>query len=125
MEDVLQRSEMQFDQFTIALLIRRPEAPRLDEKTESALQDAHLAYLAKLHDEGYLLAAGPLLGVLDREFRGLSILKADPEKTRVLTQQDPAVQAGIFSVKVMPWIVPSGAITFSHTCFPRSAAEVP
>ncbi len=125
MEDVLQRSEIQFDQFTIALLIRRPEAPRLDEKTENSFQDAHLAYLAKLHDEGYLLAAGPLLGALDREFRGLSILKADPEKTRVLTQQDPAVQAGIFSVKVMPWIVPGGAITFSHTRFPRSSAEVP
>ncbi len=111
---------MQFDRFSVTLLIQRPDAPQLDEKAAAALQDAHMAYLADLHEAGYLLAAGPLL---DNEFRGLSILNVDPERARELKEQDPAVRAGRFSVKVISWMVPSGAIGFSRTRFPRSMAE--
>jgi uncharacterized protein len=114
---------MQFDQFTIALLIRRPDAPQLDEAEEAVLQDAHMAFLADLHEAGYLLAAGPLPGPEDREFRGLSILNVDPERARQLNEQDPAVKAGKFSVQVMPWIVPAGAMHFTSATFPRSMAE--
>jgi hypothetical protein len=32
-------------------------------------------------------------------------------RARALTEQDPAVQARRFSVKVMPWIVPRGAMS--------------
>ena len=115
---------MQFDQFTIVLLIRRPDAPQLDEAAEAALQDAHMAFLADLHKAGYLLAAGPLPGPEDRQFRGLSILNVDPERARQLKEQDPAVKAGWFSVQVMPWIVPAGAMHFTPAHFPRSMAEV-
>jgi uncharacterized protein YciI len=111
---------VKFDRFTIALLILRPDAPELDDEAAAALQDAHLAHLADLHDAGHLLAAGPLA---DDTLRGLSILNVDPERARELKEQDPAVQAGRFSVKVMPWLVPAGAIAFSQTRFPRSAAE--
>ncbi len=66
---------MDFDRFTIGLLILRTDAPKLSEEEENALQDAHMAHLAKLHDEGILLAAGPLLGSSDRDLRGLEIYK--------------------------------------------------
>jgi uncharacterized protein YciI len=113
---------MKFDQFTITLLILRPDAPKLDEKSASALQDAHMAHLAKLHESGLLLASGPLEG-MDDEFRGLSILKVDPETALKLKQEDPAVRAGRFSVKAFRWMVPGGAMAFSPTRFPRSMAE--
>jgi uncharacterized protein YciI len=113
---------MHLDRFTIALLILRPDAPQLDDEAASALQDAHMAHLADLHEAGYLLAAGPLVG--DDTFRGLSILTVGPEEARRLKEQDPAVRAGRFSVKILPWIVPGGAISFSPTRFPRSVAEV-
>ncbi|MGI8552206.1 MAG: YciI family protein [Dehalococcoidia bacterium] len=112
---------MQFDQFSIALLILRPDAPQLDDAAEAALQDAHMTHLADLHEAGYLLAAGPLLG--DGTFRGLSILNVGSEQARVLKEADPAVRAGRYSVKVLPWAVPGGAITFSPAHFPRSVAE--
>src|SRR5438552_4048022 len=83
---------MQFDQFTIALLILRPEAPELDDAAADALQDAHLAHLAELHEQGHLLAAGPLLG--DDVYRGLSILNVPPEEARGLKEADPALRAG-------------------------------
>jgi len=111
---------LDFDRFTIVLLILRPDAPQLDEEAADALQDAHMAYLAELHEAGYLLAAGPLS---DETFRGLSILNVPPERARELKEQDPAVRAGRFSVEVIPWMVPAGAISFSPTRFPRSMAE--
>ena len=111
---------MQFDRFTIVLLILRPDAPQLDDDAAAALQDAHLAHLAALHEAGHLLAAGPLS---DEKLHGLCILNVDPERARELSEQDPAVRAGRFSVKVIPWMVPGGAVAFSPTRFPRSAAE--
>jgi uncharacterized protein len=110
-----------FDHLTITLLILRPDAPNLDEEAANALQDAHMSHLADLHEAGHLLAAGPLS---DEKFRGLSIMRVDPERARELKEQDPAVQAGRFSVRVIPWMVPAGAMTFSPTRFPRSLAEV-
>jgi uncharacterized protein len=112
---------VQFDHFTITLLLLRPDAPQLSEAAENALQDAHMAHLAALHEAGWLLAAGPLLG--DERFRGLSILNVDPERARELKEADPAVRAGRFAVKVLPWMVPVGAMTFSPTHFPHSIAE--
>jgi uncharacterized protein YciI len=115
---------MEFDRFTVALLILRPDATELDEQAENALQDAHMAFLADLHKAGYLLAAGPLLGPDDREFRGVSILNVDPERALALKQDDPAVRAGRYTIKVFPWIVPAGAISFTPTHFPRSMSEI-
>jgi uncharacterized protein YciI len=115
---------VEFDRFSIALLMLRPDAPELDEQEEAALQDAHMAHLADLHEAGYLLAAGPLaFGDPEEAFSGLSILNVEPERARGLKEDDPAVRAGLFSVKVLPWLVPAGAISFSRTRFPRSAAE--
>jgi uncharacterized protein YciI len=112
---------LQFDHFTIALLLLRPDAPVLDDEAAGALQNAHMAHLADLHEAGHLLAAGPLDG---EEFRGLSILNVAPERALELKEQDPAVRLGRFSVKVMPWVVPAGAMSFSPIRFPRSTAEV-
>jgi len=113
-------SRLEFDRYTIALLILQPDAPQLDEEAAAALQDAHLAHLADLHEAGHLLAAGPLS---DEKFRGLSILNVDPERARELKEKDPAVEIGRFSVKVIPWMLPAGAISFSRTRFPRSVAD--
>jgi uncharacterized protein YciI len=111
---------VEFDSYTIVLLTLRPDAPELDDEATAALQDAHMAHIADLHEAGYLLAAGPLS---DEKFRGLSILNVDPERARELKEQDPAVQIGRLAVKAIPWIVPAGAISFARIRFPRSVAE--
>jgi len=113
---------MDFDRLTITLLELRGDAPELTPEQEDALQDAHMAHLADLHEAGHLLAAGPLL---DRHspFRGLSILSVGVEEARALKERDPAVQAGKYRIVALPWMVPAGAMTFSPTTFPRSASE--
>ena len=113
---------MEFDRFTIALLVLRPDAPQLAEPEEAALQDAHMAHLADLHEAGHLLAAGPLIGP-DQAFRGLSITKGNPEGVRRLKEADPAVMADRYSVTILTRLVPGGAISFAPADFPRSMAE--
>jgi uncharacterized protein YciI len=109
--------ELRFDEFSISLLVTGP-TPNNDR-----LQDAHLAHLARLHEAGSLLAAGPL-GDPAGELRGLSILNVPPDEARRLKEEDEAVRAGVFSVRVMPWRIPAGAVSFSRTFFPRSTRDV-
>jgi uncharacterized protein YciI len=112
---------MEFDLFTVSLLVLRDDAPELDEEAANALQDAHLDHLANLHEQGHLVAAGPLG---HDKIRGLSILTVPPDEARALKEADPAVQAGRFEVVVVPWQVPAGAVHFTPTRFPHSLADV-
>jgi uncharacterized protein YciI len=112
---------MEFDTFSVSLLMLRDDAPVLDEEAAEALQDAHLDHLATLHEKGHLVAAGPLG---HPRIRGLSILTVPPDEARVLKEADPAVRAGRFEVVVMPWQVPKGALHFTPTRFPHSIADV-
>jgi uncharacterized protein len=108
---------MEFDEFTIALLVSGP-TPNSD-----ALQDTHLAHLASLHDAGSLLAAGPLSDPAG-ELRGLSILNVGVDEARRLKEADEAVRAGVFTVRLLPWRIPTGAMSFAPTFFPRSMRDV-
>jgi uncharacterized protein len=114
---------MEFDRFTIALLVTNPDAPELGDEEAAALQDAHLDHLATLHEAGHVLAAGPLRDP-GGELRGLAILGGDAERARELSEQDPAVRAGVFLLRTVPWQVPAGAAHFTPTRFPHSVADV-
>jgi hypothetical protein len=115
---------MQFDRFTIVLLYRNDDGPDLTDDERDALQDAHLNHLATLHEAGALIAAGPTaIGNPDEALRGVSVLNVGVEEARALKETDPAVQAGVFSIKCLPWMVPAGAVSYSATRFPHSWAE--
>lgn len=111
---------MRLDSYTVTLLVARDDAPVLSDAEADALQDAHMRHLADLHEAGHLLAAGPLA---HERFRGLSILRVDPEQARALKLADPAVRAGLYDVVAMPWRVPSGLVSFTPGRIPRSVAE--
>lgn len=111
---------MEFAQYTIGLLMRRDDAPALDDDAAAAVQDDHLAHLADLHASGDLLAAGPLM---DAYRRGLLVFRTDADRAQDLMRADPAVRAGRFDVVVMPWMVPSGLVAFTPGRLPRSMAE--
>jgi len=86
-----------------ALLVLRPDAAEMDDAAATALQDAHMAHLADLHDAGYLVAAGP-------PARSTGARVSRPEhphgrpgaRAKALKEQDPAVLAGRFSVQFIP-----------------------
>jgi len=112
--------EIRLDRFTVVLLSLRPDAPAMDEAQRTALQDAHLAHNAAMHEAGHLLAAGPTHA---EELRGLSFWRTEPDQTEQLCAVDPSVRAGRLEPLVVAWRVPSGAISFSASRFPRSTAE--
>lgn len=118
-----QNAAMEFDRYTIALLLQRQDAPSLTEEEEARLQDAHLSHLASLHDAGHLLAAGPVLGPADRELRGFSILRVDPDTARQLKVEDPAVKAGKYRIEAYAWLLPAGLVNFSPGRLPRSMKD--
>lgn len=114
---------MEFDRFTVSLLVLRPDAPDHEAAGTDALHDAHMAHLADLHGAGHLLAVGPLLGPPGRVLRGLSVYRLPPDEVLEITGQDPGVRAGRYRSEVVPWLVPTGAMTFTRTRLPRSMAE--
>ena len=116
---------MDFDRYTVVLLLTPENPPQLSEDERERLQDAHLSHLAELHDRGVLLAAGPLGDPAgSRHYRGLSILRCEPEEALRLKGEDPAVRAGVFELEAMPWMLPAGAMHFTSTTFPRSTDDV-
>jgi uncharacterized protein YciI len=112
--------QVELDRFTVTLLAARPDAPALDEGIRAELQDAHLARSAELHDAGELLTAGPLRHDV---LRALGIWSIQAEQVQEHVAADPLVRAGRLSVTVMPWMVPSGAISFPAGRLPRSRSE--
>ncbi len=103
---------MDFDRYTVVLLVTPDEPPQLSEEEADRLQDAHLTHLADLHDRGVLLAAGPLGDPSGRRhYRGLSILRCEPDEALRLKGEDPAVRAGVFELVAMPWMLPPARCT--------------
>jgi hypothetical protein len=71
---------MRSDRHTLVLLVTPADAPDLPDDEAAAVQDAHLASQADLHDEGLLLAAGPFDGQEDERLRGIAILSVPPDE---------------------------------------------
>jgi uncharacterized protein YciI len=104
-----------FEVRTVVLLRRGTNPPELDDDASTALHEAHLAHLAKLHRQGIIAANGPLLDQSDETIRGLSVYTVGPVEARRLAEQDPAVRAGRFRVDVARWAVGAGRIAFPQS----------
>ena len=114
---------MKFDRHTIMLLVRPPNAPVLDDDEADRLQDAHLAHQASLRDQGYVVAAGPLVDQTNPRLRGIVVFATDPETALRLYGDNPSVKAGRLAIEVMTWMVPVGNVRFASVSGPRSMAE--
>jgi len=101
-----------FDVYTMVLLRRPDDAPAMSEDELDALQSRHLAYRAKLHADGVLVANGPLLDQSDRSLRGLSVFSCGLDEARRLTDLDPSVQAGRLTYDSFEWWMAAGTLAF-------------
>lgn len=87
--------------YVVAFLKAGPSRDQ-DEAEAARLQQAHLANIGRLAEEGKLVLAGPFLD--DGELRGLYVFDvASIEEARALTETDPAVQAGRLVMELHPW----------------------
>ena len=92
----------------VALLHRPgPAAPVSGSLFSDPRFGQHVAFLNRMHEAGYLVAAGPLT---DTAGEGMTILRLPGagqlgEATRLATEDDASVACGFLAVTVRPWQV--------------------
>ena len=101
-----------FDEHTVILLVRAPDAPKLSEETLDALQVEHLTYLRDLQRRGVLIANGPLDEQTDVRLRGISVYAVGLEEALALARADPMVLAGRLVIEGARWLTAEGTAKF-------------
>ena len=95
-------------------LLRKGPAWSPDSSPEvDALQEAHLANLRRLVDDGSIVLSGPLLDAfqLGGDIRSIGVLKAGSvAEAAALIGTDPMVKAGRLAVEVHAWMVRKGVL---------------
>ena len=92
----------------VALLHRPgPNAPSAGSLFAAPGFHDHLAFLERMRDAGFLVAAGPLLDVSGDGMTVLRLPGANrlDEARRLATEDDASVVSGFFTVEVRPWQV--------------------
>jgi len=96
------------DDTWVALLHRPgPAAPVSESLFSDPRFGQHVAFLRRMHEAGYLVAAGPLA---DAPGEGMTILRLPGAgkfgaATRLATEDDASVACGFLAVTVRPWQV--------------------
>ena len=110
-EDVMKKPATPIKMTTayLALLTRGEKwTPEVTPATQE-LQKAHIANIVRLAEMKKLVVAGPFGD--DGSLRGIFVFRVGSlEEARVLTQTDPAVQAGRLAIQLHPWLVPEGVL---------------
>ena len=102
----------EFEEHTVVLLIRSPDAPELTEDELDRLQAQHLTYLRDLKRRGALIANGPLAEQTDVRFRGVSIYGVGLDEALELARADPMVRAGRLMIEGARWMTQRGTARF-------------
>jgi uncharacterized protein YciI len=103
---------MGLESYELVMLRRPADATEYDEATLERIQAEHLAFHARLREEGTVVTNGPLRGQPDESLRGLAFYRVGSiDDARRIAEQDPSVVAGRLVVDVMQWICPSGTMT--------------
>jgi uncharacterized protein YciI len=96
-----QKAEETIRKYWFVLLTKGPNRDQ-DSTTKAKLQNAHLANIDKLYNEGKIKVAGPFGDGGD--WQGIFIFDAaSKEEVETLVKQDPAVAAGRLLYTIKPW----------------------
>ena len=101
---------MKLDAYTVVLLKRPESAPSLSDEELVMLQRQHVAFNARMREEGKAVVTGPFRGQPDPALRGINLFRTSVEETRDLMSQDPLVRAGRLEVDIFSWLMPPGLL---------------
>jgi uncharacterized protein len=98
--------------FELVLLRRPADAPAYAGDVLERIQDQHLAYHARLREDGHVVTNGPVSDQPDPSLRGLTFYRTGSlARSRQLAEADPAVRAGRLTVEIMTWYCPPGTMS--------------
>jgi uncharacterized protein len=101
----------EFDSFIVVLLVRPPNAPEMPKEKLDQLQEAHLANIKRLAQEGKILKAGPFEDYSGRNVRGMFICNtSSKEQAAEWVGTDPSVKAGRLTAEYLKWYVEKGSL---------------
>jgi uncharacterized protein YciI len=103
-----------FDQYYVVFLLKGPDWTGEPSERLQKLQEEHLAYQLKLHQDDFTMVHGPLIDPsADKNRRGIVLLRADGKTIEEVTEKvggDPMVQAGHLSIEVLTWYTGKGIL---------------
>ncbi|NMM48646.1 YciI family protein [Marinigracilibium pacificum] len=87
--------------YVMAFLKKGPNRNQ-PEKEAAELQNAHMANIRRMAEEGDLVLAGPFIDGGD--IQGIYVFNVETiEEARKLTETDPAIKAGRLVMELHPW----------------------
>lgn len=88
--------------YVMAVLLAGDRVQDYSTEQRAEIQKGHMANINRLADEGKLILAGPFID--GNEKRGVFIFNvATKEEAEVLTNTDPAIQAGVLKMELIEW----------------------
>lgn len=93
--------------YQMAFLRRGPNWWREKGPESDKLFEQHIGHNMTMHKNGKMPLAGPFMkqeGTAYPDLAGICVYNVETrEEALTLANQDPAVQAGVFTVEVVPW----------------------
>jgi len=106
--DTTPKTEMK--QYWLVFLLKGNNSGQ-DSATAAKLQEGHMANIARLHNEGVIVMAGPM--GYNKDLRGIFIIDAKDSLTAAShVKTDPAVIAGRLRFEIHPWWTAKGTYEF-------------
>jgi len=97
------------ERYTLVLMKRgehwNPDAPEFMEVIKR-----HHAFIQRMTEQGNIALAGPFPLSEPGDLRGVVIFRVGEAQTAKLTQEDPAVKAGLLKTELHPWATGKGVL---------------
>jgi len=98
------------EQYTLVLM-KRGEHWNTDAPEFMEVIKRHHAFVQQMTEQGNLAIAGPFPLSDPGELRGVTIFRVNAAQTAKLTQEDPAVKAGLLKPELHPWATGKGVLS--------------
>lgn len=88
--------------YVMAFLLRGDRVSEYTPEQRQEIQAGHMTNIGKMAEMGKLVLAGPFFG--NDDLRGIYIFDVQSiDEARVLTETDPAIQAGVLKMDLKEW----------------------
>lgn len=92
-------------------LLKAGDQRQQDSLSTSSIQQAHLAYLQTLEQQGKTVLTGPLSDPTG-QLRGIVVFRTSAEEAIALISADPSVKSGRLVFEIIPWWSRVGSVLY-------------